>query len=106
MKFQIVRVLENRSLILIFIIIIAATLRLWQLGSVPPSPDWDEAALGYNAYAILHTGKDEYGKFLPIVLRSFDDYKPALYAYLVIPSVQIFGLNLFAVRFPSAVFGV
>jgi 4-amino-4-deoxy-L-arabinose transferase-like glycosyltransferase len=85
---------------------VAAILRLWRLGGVPPSPDWDEAALGYNAYSIMQTGKDEYGKFLPIILRSFDDYKPALYTYLAIPSIKIFGLNIFAVRLPSAIFGI
>lgn len=85
---------------------LAAGLRLWQLGSTPPSPDWDEVALGYDAYSIIHTGRDEFAKFMPVVLRSFDDYKPALYAYLVIPPVLIFGLNTFAVRFPSAIFGI
>ncbi|MCX6722655.1 MAG: glycosyltransferase family 39 protein, partial [Candidatus Staskawiczbacteria bacterium] len=92
--------------ILFLIIVLAAGLRLWQLGSVPPSPDWDEVALGYDAYSIIHTGRDEFGKFLPVVLRSFDDYKPALYAYLAIPSILIFGLNTFAVRLPSALFGI
>ncbi len=93
-------------ILLVGIIILSAVLRLWQLSVVPPSPDWDEASLGYNAYSILHTGKDEYGKFLPVLLRSFDDYKPALYAYTVIPSIAIFGLTLFAVRLPSAIFGI
>lgn len=88
------------------IIIVAAVLRLWQLGHVPISPDWDEVSLGYNAYSILHTGRDEYGAFLPIVLRSFGDYKPALYAYLTIPSVSLFGLNVFATRLPSAILGI
>ncbi len=92
--------------ILFFIILIGSFLRFWQLGNVPISPDWDEVALGYNAYSILKTGRDEYGEFLPIILRSFDDYKPALYVYLSAPSIVIFGLNEFAVRIPSAVFGV
>jgi len=91
---------------LTFIIIIASILRLWQLGKVPSSPDWDEVALGYNAYSILQSGRDEYGKFLPIILRSFDDYKPALYAYLVMPSISVLGLNVTAVRLPSAIFGI
>lgn len=90
---------------LIAIVIIAFFLRVNNLGIVPPSPDWDEAALGYNAYSLLQTGRDEYGKFLPIVFRSFDDYKPPLYIYLTIPSVALFGLNVFAVRFPSAILG-
>lgn len=97
---------KYKWIILLAIIAVSLVLRFWQLGSVPPSPDWDEAALGYNAYSILHTGRDEYGAFLPVVMRSFDDYKPALYSYLTIPSVAVFGLDLWAVRLPSAVFGV
>lgn len=95
-----------RIFIISIIILLASVLRLWQLGNVPPSPDWDEVALGYNAYSIMQTGKDEYGQFLPFMLRSFDDYKPALYTYLVIPCIKLFGLNVFAVRFPSAFFGI
>lgn len=97
---------KNIFLLFLAIIALASFLRLWQLGVVPPSPDWDEVALGYNAHSIFLTGKDEYGKSFPVVLRSFDDYKPALYAYLVIPSYRIFGLNTFAVRLPSALFGI
>lgn len=93
-------------LLLFFIIILASILRLWQFGEVPVSPDWDEAALGYNAYSILQTGRDEYGEFLPIILRSFDDYKPALYAYFIIPLIKLFGLTVFAVRLPSVIFGI
>lgn len=98
--------MNKKSLILLFsIILLAGILRFWGLGSVPPSPDWDEAALGYSAYSILETGRDEYGEFLPVVLRSFDDYKPALYAYLIIPFIPIFDLSTFTVRFPSALLG-
>lgn len=95
-----------KRIILVSILILAAFLRFWNLGEVPPSPDWDEAALGYNAYSILKTGRDEYGTFLPVTLRSYDDYKPPLYMYLTIPSIAIFGLNTWAVRLPSAVMGV
>lgn len=99
--------MKNKRILIIVIgiVILGTMLRLWQLGNVPPSPDWDEAALGYNAYSLLHTGRDEFGRFLPVVLQSFDDYKPALYAYLTVPSVLIFGLTTFAVRLPSAIFG-
>lgn len=93
-------------IVLVAIVILAAVLRLWQLGNIPPSPDWDEAAIGYDAYSIIHTGSDQFGKYLPVVLRSLDDYKPAFYAYLTIPSILVFGLNVFAVRLPSAIFGI
>lgn len=99
----------NKKLVIILlagIILFAAVLRLWHLGTVPASPDWDEAALGYNAYSILQTGRDEYGKFMPIVLQSFGDFKPALYMYFIVPLIPFFGLDTFTVRLPSALFGI
>ncbi|HSD98842.1 MAG TPA: glycosyltransferase family 39 protein [Patescibacteria group bacterium] len=98
--------ITNILFLVVVLIVIAAGLRLWEVGQVPPSPDWDEAALGYNAYSLLHTGRDEYGQFLPVVLRSFDDYKPALYSYLIIPFLFLFGLSIQAVRMPSIFFGI
>ncbi len=96
----------KQTFILIGIIIIASILRLYQLGQVPISPDWDEVALGYNAYSILKTGRDEYGTFLPLSIRSFDDYKPPLYTYLTVPSVALFDLTVWSVRLPSAIMGI
>lgn len=98
--------MKKINITLLIIIIVSTLLRIWNLGIVPVSPDWDEVALGYNAYSIMQTGRDEYGKFLPVILRSFDDYKPALYAYLTIPFIKLFGLNVLSVRLPSAIFGI
>ncbi len=86
--------------------LIAVILRFAYLDKSPPSLGFDEAALGYNAYSIMKTGRDEYGNILPLSLRSFNDYKPALYAYLTIPFIKIFGLNDSAVRMCSASAGV
>lgn len=88
------------------IVILATLIRLYNIDKVPASPDWDEAALGYNAYSILQTGRDEYGKVFPVVLESFDDYKPAFYAYAVIPFIKLFDLSVLSVRLPSAIFGI
>ena len=93
-------------ILLIIILFLAALLRFYQITNVPPSTQWDETAIGYNAYSILKTGRDEYGQFLPLVFKSFGDYKPGLYIYLTVPSVAIFGLNELAVRIPSALAGI
>lgn len=93
------------KLILTTILALALFLRLYKLDQYPVGFLWDEAALGYNAYSILKTGRDEFGKFLPIIFKSFGDYKPGLYVYLTIPSILLFGLNEFAVRLPSAIAG-
>lgn len=100
------KLLKKKIIILVLILFIGAALRLYQLGGVPQSLNWDEVSLGYNAYSILMTGRDEYGDFLPLVMRSFDDYKPALYAYLVIPFVASLGLIEQSVRLPSAIAGI
>lgn len=97
----------NWKVLLTGIIIIAAILRFYQLGSNSPSLTWDETAWGYNAYSLGIDGKDEFGRFLPVdYLESFGDFKPPMYAYLDVIPIKIFGLNEFATRFPSAFFGV
>lgn len=92
---------KSKHILLLFIILIAAFLRLNSLSSVPPHPSLDEVSIGYNAYSILKTGADEYGEKFPILLRAYDDWRPALYVYLVVPFVKLIGLNIFAVRIPS-----
>lgn len=92
--------------ILIFIILLASFLRLWNIGAFPNSLDWDEVALGYNAYSLLSTGKDEYGVPFPAVMESFGDFKPALYSYLIVPFLPIFSLSDIAVRLPAALIGI
>ncbi len=67
--------------------------------------DWDEVALGYNAYSLLQTGKDEYGVSHPLVFKSFGNYELPLYFYIDTISIKIFGENEFATRFPSALLG-
>jgi len=96
----------KHSLLIIAIISLAAILRFYSLGSNPPSLDWDEVSLAYNAYSIIRTGADEYGNDFPLLsIRSFNDYKPPMYVYSLIPSLLVFGKTDFAVRFPSALAG-
>ncbi len=95
-----------KNWLLLSIIVLAFCLRFYNLASVPPSLYWDEASLGYNAYSILKTGHDEHQKFLPLTnFAAYGDYKPPLYIYATVPSIAIFGLNEFSIRFPSALFG-
>lgn len=100
------KLLNKWSWALTAVLILASVLRLWNLGINPPHLTPDEASLGYNAYSILKTGKDEFGKTFPIVFKSFGDYKPGLYIYAAVPSIAIFGLTEFATRLPSAIAGI
>ena len=99
-------VINKAAIQIIAVVILAAVLRFYQLGYSPPSLYWEEAALGYDAYSILKTGKDFHGNPWPLTaFESFGDWKPSLYFYTTVPSVAIFGLTPLAVRFPSALFG-
>jgi 4-amino-4-deoxy-L-arabinose transferase-like glycosyltransferase len=93
------------KIIVVVVIILSFIIKVYSLDKSPPSVGFDEAALGYNAYSILKTGKDEYGNFMPLSLRSFNDYKPALYAYLSIPFIAVMGLNEISTRMVSVVAG-
>ncbi|MBU0570241.1 glycosyltransferase family 39 protein [Patescibacteria group bacterium] len=96
----------KQNFVLILILLLATGLRFYKLTQVPPSLNWDEISHGYNAYSILKTGKDEWGKFLPTIFRAYGDYKLPVYIYLTSFSVGLFGLNTFAVRTPSVLVGI
>ena len=91
-----------KKLLLIIIIICSLAIRIYGI-SQTPQLNADESALGYNAYSLIQTGKDEFGTRWPFVFRSFDDYKPGIYVYLAIPFIEILGLNALAVRLPSLI---
>ena len=89
------------------ILLFALFLRLVNIANSPPSPYWEEVALGYDAYSIAMTGADHHGQPWPLTaFESFGDWKPSLYFYLAAPFVKIFGLQVFAVRLPSILAGV
>jgi 4-amino-4-deoxy-L-arabinose transferase-like glycosyltransferase len=95
---------KKNKIFLLIIVAVAFFLRIFRVGNYPPLL-WDEAAIGYNAFSIIQTGKDEYGKLLPIIFKSFGDYKPGLYIYLAIPFIKFLGLTTTATRLPSVLLG-
>src|SRR4030043_677035 len=94
-----------KKIIIIAVLLLSALLRFYRLDSYP-ALNADEAAIGYNAYSLIETGKDEHGNSWPIHFQSFNDYKPGLYFYIVLPFVKFFGLSEMSVRIPSAFIGV
>jgi len=95
-----------QSKIIIVILALALFLRVYQLGTVPPSLSWDEVDVGYNAYTIANWFHDEWGNFLPLTFKSFGDYKRPVHIYSTAVSVKILGLSEFSTRLPMAIYGV
>jgi len=89
---------------ILFFISISLFLHLFQINKIPPCLNADEA--GYNSYSILKTGKDEYGAFLPLRLKSFLDFKLPLYSYFSIPFMAVMGLNEYSTRALNILLGV
>ena len=87
------------------LVALALVLRVWAIDRNPPGLDTDEVAIGYNAYSILRTGRDEYGARLPLTFRSYGEYKRPVYIYAAIPSIAVFGLTPLGVRLPAAILG-
>lgn len=87
------------------IFVLGLLLRTVSLTTHPTGFTPDEASFGYDAYSILATGADQWGNRFPLNLKSFGDYKLPVYTYLAMPSVAVFGLNVFATRLPNAIIG-
>lgn len=93
-----------KNVVIIGIIIVIGFLAFsYKLADVPPGIYVDEATTGFNAYSILKTGKDEYGKVFPIAFRFFGSYSPPLYVYLTTIPVALFGLNEYSIRIISVI---
>lgn len=88
------------------IVLLASFLRLYKIGIVPHGMTWDEAAIGYNGYAVITTRRDEWLTRLPVSFRSFGDYKAPLAIYLNGFFTVLLGLHLWVVRLPFALSGI
>ena len=91
--------------LLIIILVVAFIIRIYNIDQTP-ALNPDEAALGYNAYSLLLTGKDEHGVSWPLHFKSFGDYKPGGYVYLALPFVKYLGLTPLAVRLPNLILSI
>ncbi len=100
------RNMRRQWVVLGLILLLACITRLYRLGDVPHGLTWDEAAIGYNGYAIITTRRDEWLERLPISFRSFGDYKAPLAIYTNGIFTLLFGLSPYTVRLPFALAGV
>lgn len=92
-------------ILLALIFTLSTTVRLYRVGQIPNGLTVDEADMGYNAYSMLKTGKDVYGRTLPLFFQSLDDYKPSFAIYSTIPAINFFSLSDFSVRLTPALIG-
>jgi 4-amino-4-deoxy-L-arabinose transferase-like glycosyltransferase len=98
---------KNHKLLFILILFLGIFFRLWNLGTLPSSLNWDEISHGYNSYSLLSTGKDQWGISYPVFnFRAYGDFPTTLNLYLTIPFIKIFDLTPFAIRLPTVIFSI
>ncbi len=91
---------------LFVIVLVSFLLRFYKVTENPPSLNWDEISIAYNAYSILKTGKDEWNQPFPVHFKAYGEYKLPMQVYLSIPGIYIFGLNELGVRITPVIYGV
>jgi len=94
------------KLLIALIFLLAFFLRIFRIEAVPARMTHDEMSIGYNAYSILKTGRDEWGRFLPLDFEAFGDHKFPAYIYATVPFVALFDLNILSTRIVSIISGV
>lgn len=98
---------RNNFKVLFLIFMAGAILRFYNFGAIPAGLTNDEAGVGYDAFSVLKTTRDQWGNILPLFsFKGFGDYRPVLYTYLTTLPVWLFGLNVFAVRLISLLSGI
>ncbi len=92
--------------VLVLALALGIGLRTARLGSVPAGFNQDEACNGYDAYSLLHTGRDQHGNLLPVAIQAFNDYRMPLFDYSLIIPIGLFGLKPISVRLGAAMWGI
>ncbi len=100
--------LKNGSVyfLLLLITLLSLCIRMYHLGSLPSNMQEDEVMTGYVGRYIIQNGKDVYGNKWPLLyFNKFGDFYIIGPIYMKGLSTYLFGVNAFAVRFPTALFG-
>ncbi len=79
--------------------------RLWRFGAAPCGFNQDEAFAGYEAWSLLHTGRDSAGYVWPVYLTAWGSGMNALETYLMLPFLALFGRQVWVVRLPQLLVG-
>jgi 4-amino-4-deoxy-L-arabinose transferase-like glycosyltransferase len=87
------------------VLLLAAALRLYNIGGVPTELDADEIDLYNSAYSIATTGHDLDGRLLPFLYSPWTR-NPPIYAVAAYGSSLIFGRTPLGLRLPAAIFGL
>lgn len=99
---------KDSSWILLLLVLLTAFLSYFlTVGKNPPGLTNDEVDIGYEAFSISQTARDQWGNFLPVQYFSgFGGTRLPLVVYWTVPFIKILGMNAGAVRWAGAAAGI
>jgi len=100
------KVHSRSKLLFILIVALAVFLRYYQFPSLPGGLHPEEASAGYESYALLLHGTDQWGNRWPVYFPAWGSGQSVLLSYLNIPFIKVFGLTVLGQRFLSALLGI
>lgn len=98
-------ILAHETAAVVLLLVIGFAVRCICLGSLPGGLNQDEASAGYDAWALLHYGIDRCGNSWPVLLEAWGSGQNVLYSLMAMPFIALFGLKVWVLRLPAALFG-
>lgn len=93
-------------LFLFILVLTSFFIYFYRLSTIPPGLSNDEVNIGYEAWSLATTGKDQWGRPWPLTFEGFGNWSLPVYIYLTASLIRLFGQTAFAVRLLSTVSGV
>lgn len=97
---------ERQYIVVFFLMIIGSLARILYLASYPGGISQDEAFSAYDAFSLAEYGTDCFGYHFPVYNTSWGSGMSAMYSWLSIPWIKLFGLSMWTIRLPQAILGV
>lgn len=99
-------VLKHKYFLILLILLLGASLRLFNLTKAVPALSQDELVTGYDSYCLSQNLHDHHGAFLPFIPESFGDWTSPFINYVSMPVAALLGLNDYATRLPVSLLGI
>jgi hypothetical protein len=93
-------------LLFISILLLGIFARAWEIRSLPPGLNEDEASSAVDASSLYRFGVDRNGVSYPVYMISWGSGQNAFNAYAMIPFIALGGLSPFTIRLPALLAGI
>lgn len=94
------------SVLLALVLVLGTWVRVAHFPAIPPGFNQDEAASAYEAFSLALTGHDKWDNAWPAYFPAWGSGQNVLLAYLTVPIVKLFGLNVLTARVVMLVLGL